>query len=83
MTELNPFLEYKKWHLLFRGFCGDMTSHENQEYSVNRLTRLVGLAIKNRLAIDVSCCCSLLSHYHRFTVNSSTEMAWGYSKDVK
>ena len=31
MTEPYPFLESKKWYLLFRGFCGDMTSQENQE----------------------------------------------------
>ena len=30
-TGLYSFLESKKWCLLFRGFCGDVTSHENQE----------------------------------------------------
>ena len=25
------FWSQKKWYLLFRGFCGDVTTHENQE----------------------------------------------------
>ena len=31
VTELYPFLESRKWLLLLKGFCGDVTSHENQE----------------------------------------------------
>ena len=32
MTKLCPFWSHKSGICYLRGFCGDMTSHENQEY---------------------------------------------------
>ena len=48
MTELYPFLESRKWLLLLKGFCGDVTSHENQEF------RCVG-TIRNFLFFPTHC----------------------------
>ena len=48
VTELYPFLESRKWLLLLKGFCGDVTSHENQEF------RCVG-TIRNFLFFPTHC----------------------------